>query len=87
MGVWQVRPAVRVGGAPEKDATVICLGRAVFPRSQGELGMWAKTVEPFERQVAIEVVATIGDCAMVSAGSSGIQAKGLTLDTRSWRDL
>jgi 4-carboxymuconolactone decarboxylase len=53
-----------VAGLPEKDATVIRLGRALFRDHKVSPELWAKTVEHFGRQGAIEIVATMGDYVM-----------------------
>jgi 4-carboxymuconolactone decarboxylase len=53
-----------VAGLPEKDATVIRLARALFRDHKVSSELWAKTVELFGRQGAIEIVATMGDYAM-----------------------
>jgi 4-carboxymuconolactone decarboxylase len=53
-----------VAGLPEKDATVIRLARALFRDHKVSSALWAKTVEHFGRQGAIEIVATMGDYAM-----------------------
>jgi len=53
-----------VAGLPEKDATVIRLARALFRDHKVSSQLWAKTVEHFGRQGAIEIVATMGDYAM-----------------------
>jgi 4-carboxymuconolactone decarboxylase len=53
-----------ITGVPEKDATVIRLGRALFRDHKVSPELWAKTVELFGRQGAIEIVATIGDYVM-----------------------
>ena len=50
--------------AAEKDATVIRLGRALFRDHKVSSELWAKTVELFGRQGAVEIVATMGDYAM-----------------------
>jgi hypothetical protein len=54
-----------VAGLPEKDATVIRLARALFRDHKVSPELWAKTVEFFGRQGAVEIVATMGDYAMV----------------------
>jgi 4-carboxymuconolactone decarboxylase len=54
-----------VAGLPEKDATVIRLARALFREHKVSPELWAKTVEFFGRQGAVEIVATMGDYAMV----------------------
>src|SRR5688572_4513428 len=53
-----------VAGLPEKDATVIRLGRALFRDHKVSSELWAKTVEHFGRQGAVEIVATMGDYVM-----------------------
>jgi 4-carboxymuconolactone decarboxylase len=53
-----------VAGLPEKDATVIRLGRALFRDHKVSAELWAKTVEHFGRQGAIEIVTTMGDYVM-----------------------
>lgn len=50
---------------PEKDATVIRLGRASFRDHKVDPTLWAKTVELFGRQGAVEITAIMGDYAMV----------------------
>ena len=54
-----------VAGLPEKEATVIRLARALFRDHKVSPELWAKTVEFFGRQGAVEIVATMGDYAMV----------------------
>jgi 4-carboxymuconolactone decarboxylase len=54
-----------VDGLPEKDATVIRLGRALFRDHKVTPELWAKTVELFGRQGAVEAVTIMGDYAMV----------------------
>ena len=54
-----------VSGLPEKDATVIRLGRALFRDHKVSSELWAKTVEYFGRQGAIEVTTIMADYAMV----------------------
>ena len=54
-----------VAGLPEKDATVIRLGRALFRDHKVSSELWAKTVEHFGRQGAIEVTTIMADYAMV----------------------
>ena len=51
-------------GLAEKDATVLRLGRALLRDHKVSSELWAKTVELFGRQGAIEIVATIGDYVM-----------------------
>jgi 4-carboxymuconolactone decarboxylase len=53
-----------VTGLPEKDATVIRLARALFRDHKVSSELWAKTVEFFGRQGAVEIVTTMGDYAM-----------------------
>ena len=53
-----------VAGLPEKDATVIRLGRALFRDHKVSSELGAKTVEHFGRQGAIEIVTTMGDYVM-----------------------
>jgi 4-carboxymuconolactone decarboxylase len=53
-----------VVGLPEKDATVIRLARALFRDHKVSSALWAKTVDLFGRQGAIEIVTTMGDYAM-----------------------
>ena len=53
-----------VSGLSEKDATVILLGRALMRDHKVSSELWAKTVELFGRQGAIEIVATMGDYVM-----------------------
>jgi hypothetical protein len=52
-------------GLPEKDATLIRLGRALFREHKVSPDLWAKTVELFGRQGAVEAVTIMGDYAMV----------------------
>jgi 4-carboxymuconolactone decarboxylase len=53
-----------VKGLSEKDATVIRLGRALMRDHKVSSELWAKTVELFGPQGAIEIVATMGDYVM-----------------------
>ena len=53
-----------VTGLPEKDATVIRLGRALLREHKVAPALWAKTVELFGRQGAVEITAIIGDYVM-----------------------
>lgn len=53
-----------VAGLPDKDATVIRLARALFRDHKVSSELWAKTVEHFGRQGAVEIVATMGDYVM-----------------------
>jgi 4-carboxymuconolactone decarboxylase len=55
-----------VSGLPEKDATVIRLGRASFREHKVSRELWAKTVELFGRQGAVEITAIMGDYAMAA---------------------
>ena len=55
-----------VTGLPEKDATVIRLGRALFRQHKVDSALWAKTVELFGRQGAVEITAIMGDYAMAA---------------------
>ena len=52
-------------GLSEKDATVVKLGRALFRDHKVSPALWAKTVELFGRQGAVEVTTIMGDYAMV----------------------
>lgn len=54
-----------VTGLPEKDATLIRLGRALLRDRKVEPALWAKTVDLFGRQGAVEITAIIGDYVMV----------------------
>ena len=54
-----------VSGAPEKDATVIRLGRALFRDHKVSPELWARAVEQFGRQGAIEITTIMADYAMV----------------------
>ena len=54
-----------LSGVPEKDATVIRLGRALFRDHRVSPDLWAKAVEHFGRQGAIEVTTIMSDYAMV----------------------
>ncbi len=55
-----------VAGLPEKDATVIGLGRALFRDHKVSPALWARTVELFGRQGAVEITAIMGDYAMAA---------------------
>ena len=55
-----------VAGLSEKDATVIRLGRASFRDHTVSRELWAKTVELFGRQGAVEITAIMGDYAMAA---------------------
>jgi 4-carboxymuconolactone decarboxylase len=54
-----------VAGVPEKDATVIRLGRALFRDHKVSSALWATAVELFGRQGAIEVTTIMADYAAV----------------------
>jgi 4-carboxymuconolactone decarboxylase len=51
-------------GLGEKDATVIRLGRAIFRDHKVSPELWAKTVQLFGRQGAMEVTMVMADYAM-----------------------
>ena len=53
-----------VTGLSDKDATVILLGRALLRDHKVSPELWAKTVELFGRQGAIEITLIIGDYVM-----------------------
>jgi 4-carboxymuconolactone decarboxylase len=53
-----------VTGLSDKDATVIRLGRALLREHKVSPDLWAKTVEHFGRQGAVEIVVTMGDYVM-----------------------
>jgi 4-carboxymuconolactone decarboxylase len=53
-----------VSGLSEKDATVIRLGRALFRDHEVNSQLWAKMVELFGRQGALEITAIMADYAM-----------------------
>jgi 4-carboxymuconolactone decarboxylase len=53
-----------VSGLSEKDATVIRLGRALMRDHKVSSELWAKTVELFGRQGAVEITAIMGDYVM-----------------------
>ena len=53
-----------VSGLVEKDATVIRLGRALLRDHKVSPELWAKTVELFGPQGAVEITTTIGDYVM-----------------------
>lgn len=53
-----------VTGLSEKDATVISLGRALLRDHKVSPELWAKTVDLFGRQGAIEITLIIGDYVM-----------------------
>jgi 4-carboxymuconolactone decarboxylase len=50
-----------VTGLPEKDATVITLGRALMRDHKVSSELWAKTVALFGAQGAVDIVVTFGD--------------------------
>ena len=51
-------------GVPEKDATVIRLGRALFRDHKVSSELWARMVELFGREGAVEVTIIMADYAM-----------------------
>jgi len=53
-----------VTGLSEKDTAVIRLGRALFRDHKVSSELWAKTVDLFGRQGALEIVTIMGDYAM-----------------------
>lgn len=53
-----------VAGLPEKDATVITLGRALMRDHKVSPALWAKTVALFGERGAVEIVVTMGDYVM-----------------------
>ncbi|HLG57177.1 MAG TPA: hypothetical protein VI485_17690 [Vicinamibacterales bacterium] len=55
-----------VTGLIEKDATVIRLGRALFREHKVSSELWAKTVELFGHQGAVEITAIMGDYTMAA---------------------
>ncbi len=55
-----------VAGLPEKDATVIRLGRAIFRDHRVSPELWAKTVQLFGHRGAVEIVITLGEYAMTA---------------------
>jgi 4-carboxymuconolactone decarboxylase len=55
-----------VTGLSEKDTTVIRLGRALFRDHKVSSELWAKTVELFGRQGALEIATIMGDYAMAA---------------------
>src|SRR5215471_9463656 len=54
-----------VAGLGEKDATAIRLGRALFRDHRVSPELWAKTVELFGRNGAVELTTVMADYAMV----------------------
>jgi len=55
-----------VTGLAEKDSTVIRVGRALFRDHKVSPALFAKTVELFGRQGALEISAIMGDYAMAA---------------------
>jgi len=53
-----------LNGVPEKDATIIQLGRALFRDHKVSPELWAKMVELYGRQGAVEVTMVMADYAM-----------------------
>lgn len=53
-----------LAGVPDKDATVIRLGRAIFRDHKVAAGLWAAMIEHFGRQGAVEVTMIMADYAM-----------------------
>jgi hypothetical protein len=51
-------------GLPEKDATLIRFGRALFEQHKVDSALYAKVVELFGKQGMVEVAITMGDYAM-----------------------
>lgn len=51
-------------GLPEKDATLIRFGRALFQQHKVDSALYAKVVEQFGKQGMVEVAVTMGDYAM-----------------------
>jgi 4-carboxymuconolactone decarboxylase len=54
-----------LAGVPDKDATVIRLGRAIFRDHRVSPDLWAQMVQHFGRQGAMEVTLVMADYAMV----------------------
>jgi len=52
-------------GVPEKDATIIRLGRAIFRDHKVTPELWARMEQHFGRQGAVEVTTVMADYAMV----------------------
>lgn len=52
-------------GVPEKDATIIQLGRAIFRDHKVPSDLWARMEQHFGRQGAVEVTTVMADYAMV----------------------
>ena len=63
-----------VAGLAEKDATVIRLGRALLRDHKVSPELWAKTVELFGRQGAIEITAIIGDYVMAGLMLTAVES-------------
>jgi alkylhydroperoxidase family enzyme len=55
-----------VTGLAEKDATVISLERALLRDHKVSPALWARSVELFGRQGAVELTATIGDYVLAA---------------------
>lgn len=55
-----------LAGLNEKDATVIRLGRALFRDHKVSPELWAKTVDLFGKQGALEIATIMGDYAMAA---------------------
>ncbi len=55
-----------VTGLPEKEATVILLERALIRDHRVSSALWAKTVELFGSQGAVELAAIIGDYSLAA---------------------
>jgi 4-carboxymuconolactone decarboxylase len=55
-----------VTGLSDKDTTVIRLGRALFRDHKVTPELWAKTVDLFGRQGALEIATIMGDYAMAA---------------------
>ena len=53
-----------LGGVPDKDATVIRLGRAIFRDHKVSPELWAGMIKHFGRQGAVEVTMIMADYAM-----------------------
>jgi 4-carboxymuconolactone decarboxylase len=53
-----------LAGVPDKDATVIRLGRAIFRDHKVSPELWAAMIEHFGRQGAVEVTMIMADYAM-----------------------
>jgi len=59
-------------GLPEKDATLIRFGRALFEQHKVDSALYAKVVELFGKQGMIEVAVTMGDYAMAGIVLSAV---------------